>query len=193
MNETNPAKTPTVDRIDKVLQVLILGVPGVIIGVLILVGIAINFANVVGRYVFLAPVIWAEEIMIYIMVWTVFLGAVLPTWDGRHLKMDYFTIKLPSPWKEVLGLSGVIAFILVIIFVLPQNFIVVEMMQRLDQRSVVAEIKMVIPHFAILFGFSLMLVAVIWRFKKLVTGDLEGEVEDIVHEYGGDEEQEGQS
>ena len=184
----DPARTSTLAKADKVARFLILGVPGFIIGVLILVGIAINFANVVGRYVFLAPVIWAEEIMIYIMVWTVFVGAVLVTWDGRHLKMDFFSIKLPSPWKEGLNLIGVAAFIVTCIFVLPQNFTVVEMMHQGDQRSVVAEIQMVIPHFALLLGFGLMLVAIVWRFRSLVTGALESEAEDIVHEYAGDEE-----
>jgi len=46
----------------------IVTIPRFIIGVAILVGIAINVANVIGRYFFLEPIIWAEEIMIYIMV-----------------------------------------------------------------------------------------------------------------------------
>ena len=45
-------------------------IPRLIIGCMILVGILINVANVIGRYLFLEPIIWAEEIMIYIMVWT---------------------------------------------------------------------------------------------------------------------------
>ena len=39
-------------------------VPRFIIGMAILSGIAINFANVIGRYAYLEPIIWAEEIMI---------------------------------------------------------------------------------------------------------------------------------
>ena len=57
-------------------------IPRAIIGTMILVGILINVANVIGRYLFLEPIIWAEEIMIYIMVWTVFIGAILVTLDG---------------------------------------------------------------------------------------------------------------
>ena len=66
----------------------LISVPRAIIGCMILVGILINVANVIGRYMFLEPIIWAEEIMIYIMVWTVFIGAILVTFDGQHLKMD---------------------------------------------------------------------------------------------------------
>lgn len=167
----------------KVVRIGIIGFPRLIIGSLILVGIAINFANVVGRYVFLSPVIWAEEIMIFIMVWTVFIGAVAVSWDGRHLKMDFFSIMLPSPWKQMINFIATAAFVTVCIFVLPQAYTVVEMMLRFDQRSVVAEIPMVIPHFAILLGFTLMLIAVAVRFRRHVAGDLLSEADDLVADY----------
>ena len=154
--------------------------PRLIIGGLILFGIAVNFANVLGRYLFLAPIVWAEEIMIYSMVWMVFIGAVLVSWDGHHLKMDFFSIMLPSPFKEIMNFSGVFCFLIVAIFVLPQTFTVTELMFNLDQRSVVAEIPMVIPHFAILLGFIMMFVVIVWRFRRLVRGDLTSEVEDLV-------------
>ena len=158
----------------------VVSLPRLIIGSLILFGIAINFANILGRYLFLAPIVWAEEIMIYSMVWMVFIGAVLVSWDGHHLRMDFFSIMLPSPFKEIMNFSGVVCFLLVCIFVLPQTFTVTELMYRLDQRSVVAEIPMVIPHFAILLGFIMMFVVIVWRFRRLVTGDLTTEVEDLV-------------
>ena len=158
----------------------IVGMPRAIIGSLILIGIAINFGNVLGRYLFLAPIIWAEEIMIYIMVWMVFIGSVLVTWDGHHLKMDFFSIMLPSPAKEIMNFLGAVAFVAACLFVLPQAHTVTNLMNDLDQRSVVAEIPMVIPHFALLFGFSIIFVAVVYRFRRLVTGDLASEVDELV-------------
>lgn len=178
-------ETPPKSRsvVDKTVRFGILTVPQIILGILILLGIAINFANVVGRYVFLAPIIWAEEIMIYIMVWTVFIGAVLVSWDGRHLKMDFFSIMLPSPWKETINFISTAAFLIVCLFVIPKSFTVTEMMVNLNQLSVVAEIPMSIPHVAILIGFVLMFIAVAYRFRSHVLGTLESEVEEIVHEY----------
>ena len=96
------------DIVEKYFSYGIVSTPRFIIGSLILAGIAINFANVLGRYLFLAPIIWAEEIMIYIMVWMVFVGSVLVTWDGHHLKMDFFSIMLPSPAKEIMNFVGVV-------------------------------------------------------------------------------------
>lgn len=157
-------------------------VPRAIIGCMILVGILINVANVIGRYMFLEPIIWAEEIMIYIMVWTVFIGAILVTFDGQHLKMDVFSVMLPTPYKEIINFIAVASFLLVCIYVIPNNWIVVELMFNNDQRSVVAEVPMVIPHFALLAGFGLMFIALLVRFRSHVAGQVTGGIEMLVQE-----------
>ena len=184
MNDSSQESGSALGRVVSVLEPVIrtgvVSLPRLIIGSLILFGIAVNFANVLGRYLFLAPIVWAEEIMIYSMVWMVFIGAVLVSWDGHHLKMDFFSIMLPSPFKEIMNFTGVACFLIVSIFVLPQTFTVTELMFRLDQRSVVAEIPMVIPHFAILLGFTMMFIVIVWRFRRLMTGDLTSEVEDLI-------------
>src|SRR3954468_13264332 len=102
-------------RDNPALVFVVLTLPRIIIGSAILGSIAINFANIIGRYLLLAPIIWAEEIMIYINVWCVFIGCILVTWDGRHLKMDLLSAMLKSPWKEIVNTISVIGFILVCI------------------------------------------------------------------------------
>lgn len=185
MNEkSSKQETP----LDRVVKFGIVSVPQLIIGLLILAGIAVNFGNVVGRYVFLAPIIWAEEIMIYIMVWTVFIGAILVSWDGRHLKMDFFSIMLPSPWKQTINFISTAAFVGMCLYVIPKSFTVTEMMFNLDQLSVVAEAPMAVPHSALLIGFTLMFIAVAYRFRSHVMGTLESELDEIVHEYGDEAE-----
>ena len=134
------------------LRFVIVTVPRVVVGVLILAGIAVNFANVIGRYVFLQPLIWADEAMVYIMVWTVFTGAVLVSYEGQHLKMDFFSIMLPSPWKQIINTIAAVSFLAVCVFVVPQTWTVLKLMWNFGQRSVVAEIPLVIPHFALLLG-----------------------------------------
>lgn len=163
----------------------IVTIPRLIIGSMILIGIAINFGNVVGRYVFLSPIIWAEEIMIYIMVWTVFIGAILVSYDGQHLKMDVFSVMLPSPYKEIINFIATTSVLAVCVFVIPNDWAVVNLMLNNDQRSVVAEIPMAIPHFALLFGFVMIFVAVAVRFRAHVKGTLTSEVDEIVAEHGG--------
>lgn len=166
------------------LRFVIVTIPRAIVGVLILAGIAVNFANVIGRYVFLQPLVWADEAMVYIMVWTVFMGAVLVTFEGQHLKMDFFSIMLPSPWKGIVNGAAAVSFLAVCVFVIPQTWTVVHLVWNFGQRSVVAEIPMVIPHFALLLGFVLMFLAVVLRFRSYVQGEFPAE---IAERFGGQE------
>lgn len=159
------------------LEALFVAIPRITVGAAIFIAIGVNFANIVGRYIFLAPIIWAEEILIFIMIWCVFIGAVLVTWEGRHIKMDLLSVMMPSPMKEIVNLIGAVVFVMVCGFVILQSWTVTSLMYRLDQRSVVAEIPMMIPHLALLLGFVGMLVAVIARFRSYVTNAFGSETE----------------
>ena len=55
-------------------------IPFAICGVLVLTAVAINIANVIGRYVFDAPVSWAEEVMSYGIIWGVFIAVAAITY-----------------------------------------------------------------------------------------------------------------
>jgi TRAP-type C4-dicarboxylate transport system permease small subunit len=175
------------NAIPKPLHFGIVTIPRLIIGSMILIGIGINIANVIGRYLFLEPIIWAEEIMIYIMVWTVFIGSILVSYEGQHLKMDVFSVMLPSPFKEIINFIATASVLLVCLYVIPNNWVVVELMWNNDQRSVVAEVPMVIPHFALLFGFAMIFVAIVVRFRSHVTGTLVSEVDLLIKEHSEDD------
>ena len=66
------------------------------IGLILLLCIGINSANIVGRYVFLAPLPWAEEVLSFLIIWGVCLGASAVTYDRRHLAMDVFVSLYPA-------------------------------------------------------------------------------------------------
>lgn len=160
----------------------LMAVPRALIAALILASIALNFANVIGRYVFLSPIVWAEEAMIFIMVWCVFIGAVLVTWDGRHLRMDLFATMIPSPWREAVNAVAVVAFLLTAGLVVVQSWQAVMLFANLGQVSNTARIPMVVPHAALLVGFGLMFLCVAVRFRAYVAGTLSSEVDAVTRE-----------
>lgn len=134
-----------------------------LLGALILAGVAINFANVIGRYVFWRPIIWAEEILVFIMIWCVMLGATVVTWENTHLRMDAVD-QLSSPRvRRWLNLISAGAFLAAAVFVLVESIRVVALVASTGQRSVVAEVPMVIPYAAIPVSFALIVAIVIWR------------------------------
>ncbi|OGA33378.1 MAG: hypothetical protein A3G80_04930 [Betaproteobacteria bacterium RIFCSPLOWO2_12_FULL_62_13b] len=159
-------------RHGRVLEFIAVSLPKLILGVLCFTGIAINFANVVGRYVFSAPIIWAEEILVYIMIWCVFIGAILVTWEGRHIKMDLIATHIRAPWRYIVNGFMALAFIAICLFVVKQSWTLTAMMAELDQQSVVARLPMSAVYAAILVGFALMLLVVLLRLKAYITGDM---------------------
>lgn len=155
-------------------------VPRIVIGTLVLFSIALNFANVIGRYVFLSPIIWAEEVMIFIMVWCVFIGAILVSWDGQHLKMDLLSTKLKPPLKQIVNGFTLAVFLISCGFIVAQSFKAVSLFGRLGQESAVAGIPMVIPHSALLIGFLLMTVGAAVRYRDHISGRLGGGLEGLL-------------
>jgi TRAP-type C4-dicarboxylate transport system permease small subunit len=139
-----------------------------IVGMVIFASIAINFANIVGRYAFRAPLLWAEEILVFLMVWSVFIGAVLVTLEGRHIRMDLLSVKLPSPAREIVNVVAALTFLAVCGFFAVQAWSVAWLMYASDQRSLAADVPVVYAHAALLAGFVAMFLAVLVRFSSYV-------------------------
>src|SRR5579884_1523885 len=57
-------------------------------GTMLIGSVAINFANIIGRYFLSVSLSWAEEGMLFLMIGAVFLGAAPVGWLGRHIRMD---------------------------------------------------------------------------------------------------------
>src|SRR3954469_18392635 len=49
--------------------------------------VAINFANIIGRYFFSVSIQWAEEIMLFLMIGCVFFGSGVVGWSRRQIRM----------------------------------------------------------------------------------------------------------
>jgi C4-dicarboxylate transporter DctQ subunit len=139
----------------------------VIAGVLLIASIALNFANVVGRYFFNASIYWAEEVMLFLMVGCVFLGNGVVAWSGRQLRMDVIVGMMPAYTQKVLALLAELTFIVVAIAIVVFSWPVMRDLWNFDQRSQSAEIPMVIPQSLVPIGLSIMVILTVVR---LLTG-----------------------
>ena len=61
---------------------------------LLIVGIIC--AQVVLRYGFNRPIVWAEDVATFLFIWATFLGAAVGLKDIRHVKIDTFLDRLPA-------------------------------------------------------------------------------------------------
>lgn len=151
-------------------QLLLVRAPRVICGVLLLAAIGINFSNVVGRYVFAAPVPWAEEGLVYIIVWGVFLSIGSITYQGVHLRMELLVANARTPLKTVLG--GLVAVLLLVcsFVMMVQSSRIVLLYLGNGETSMGAKVPLVYPHAAVLAGFVLTAAAVVVRYRNYLSG-----------------------
>jgi TRAP-type C4-dicarboxylate transport system permease small subunit len=142
-------------------KLLLRDIPRLAIGLILLLCIGINAANIIGRYVFLAPLPWAEEVPSFLIIWGVCLGASAVTYDRRHLAMDVFVSLYPQWMRRaleglvlltVIGFSGFAAL---------QAWKIVQIMARNGQVSITAEVPMTVPYFGFVVGFAMIVLAAI--------------------------------
>lgn len=171
-------------RLEALARLLLHRVPLTLAALLLFAAIAVNFANVVARYVFLAAFYWAEEVMVYLAIWSIFLAAAAVAYDRRHLTMDLFLARLAPPWQR--ALQAFIAAVCFATFVLMawQSFEVVRLLARNDQRSIAVDMPMFVPHAALLVGFVLCAAAVVCRSLFRGSTDERDDLEDIVERAG---------
>jgi TRAP-type C4-dicarboxylate transport system permease small subunit len=140
---------------------LLRDIPRMAIGLVLLLCIGVNAANIVGRYVFSAPLPWAEEVLSFLIIWGVLLGASAVTYDRRHLAMDVFVSLYPVWLRRLLEgliLAAVVGFCG---FAAVQAWTIVRIMARNGQVSVTAEIPMTVPYFGFVVGFTMIVLAAV--------------------------------
>lgn len=142
----------------------------VLLGVVMLCGVALNLANVIGRYALGKPIFWAEEVLVGMVIWGVFFGAAVVSWRGDHLNMDLFYARLGP--RMLRAVNALIAAVMVgvCLFVAWQSMTIVKMFHETGAVSAGAQIPKVIPHAALMIGFSLSAVAVLVRWRRWLMG-----------------------
>lgn len=132
------------------------------VGVLLIASVFLICANAAGRHLFLAPIIWAEEILGYVLVWTVYLGAALVTWDGGHLRMDLLSKTMPGPVRLIVNGLAVASFLAVGGIIIYQSF---EAIGEFTHQSQVAEVPMQLMHAVIPLSFIIILGFIALRLR----------------------------
>ncbi len=147
-----------------------------LLGVMLIASVFLIVANAIGRYVFLAPIIWAEEVLGYVLVWAVYLGSVLVTWDGGHLRMDLISKTLPGISRSLVNGFSVVVFVFIGGLIVYQSWFAIAELTHVSQ---VAEIPMNWMHSIIPVSFVFIAIFIIIRFKDYLAGKLESETEQV--------------
>jgi TRAP-type C4-dicarboxylate transport system permease small subunit len=125
--------------------------------------VAINFANIIGRYFFSVSIPWAEEIMLFLMVGCVFTGCCAVAWEGRQIRMDVVINSLPPKLRELCNVLGELAMIAAAAAVAVFAWPVISQLAAFDERSQAANFPLVIPQAMLPIGYTLMALLVAVR------------------------------
>ena len=132
--------------------------------------VALNFINVVGRYVFDDTILSADELQIFVMVFMTFLGAAVVAWRNQHLRMDVVVNTLPLSLRRVVAIAELAATVALAGFVLWNSTYYAGQMYAIGRVSDMARVPMWIPHGVVALGFGLMAVIALLRLIEIVGG-----------------------
>jgi TRAP-type C4-dicarboxylate transport system permease small subunit len=134
-----------------------------VLGVLLILGVGLNFLNAALRYSGGGSLFWAEEIMVYGMIFVIMIGSVIATAKDDHLRMDVIVQWAGPVARKWLLVISHLALVLSCGFLAWNSHTVVSMMLRLGQQSVAARIPMWIPHGIVFVALVLCTVVGVLR------------------------------
>ena len=134
--------------------------------VMLLLIVAINAANVTGRYVFGHAFGWSEEIMQYLMIGCVFFAFVDVTLKRDHIRMDIVVRMLPVPLRRVFSVLGNLVLLGCCIVVVVAGAPIVWKLYQFGQTSDAAEVKVYIPQLAVPIGLAAAALVLLLRIPS---------------------------
>jgi TRAP-type C4-dicarboxylate transport system permease small subunit len=144
----------------------LLAVTRTVAAICLLSSVAINFANIIGRYFFSVSIPWAEEIMLFLMVGCVFTGCCAVAWEGRQIRMDVVVSMLPPKIRDFLAVLSELVLIAAAAAVTAFAWPVITQLAAFDERSQAANFPLVIPQAMIPIGYTLMALLVAIRLMR---------------------------
>lgn len=161
----------TSPRASSALRLAFVVLPTALMGTLMLAAIAINFANVVSRYLFGSPFFWTEEVLVYLVIWGVFVAMAALAFQGEHLNMDLVSSRFRGRLRAANNVFMVVVLVACCAIVAYESLQLVMTFARTGEVSVAAGVPMAIPHAAVLVGFLVMALGVLARFRAYVKGE----------------------
>ncbi len=146
----------------------IMRVVRLVLGIVLILSVLLNFANVIGRKFLAAPIIGAEEVMSFLMITLVFLGAGVVAYDGTHINMEILIDRFPPRLRSAFKAFAHIAAIGIAAALVVLGVPIVRHLMQFDERSQAANVPLFIPQAMIPIGLTLLALGALARLAGLV-------------------------
>lgn len=119
----------------------------------------ILFYEVIMRYIFNAPTSWAQEVSIYLFMWTMFAGAAYTLEQGKHVNIDLLISHLsPAARRRLEILTGALGLIFSLVVTYQGYEMVMAALKYHKLSATPLRFPMWIPQTSLPVGFLLLSV-----------------------------------
>jgi len=129
--------------------------------------------DVIARYIFNAPTIWADEISGYLLVGIVFLGLGYGLETGAHISVDLIIDMLSPKKHHSVHLATDILTLLIVIMFTWESFVVV--LRSYNEGKIALSLLLTplyLPQLLIPIGFAVLCLQLILEIFQLLTNKL---------------------
>ena len=118
----------------------------------------------ITRYVFNDSAAWTEEIARYLLIATVFLGAVIGVAKNNHIQVDFFYRFMPKGLSRSVSL---LTDVLRVAFLATASYLTWLLMQKMgNYQMTIVNLPMNIVYSVVLLAFVLMTWRAVWIMRK---------------------------
>lgn len=106
-----------------------------IVGILSLTAILIGFYGIIMRYIFVQPIGWSEEVIIYLMAWALLIILSPVQRDNEHIRLDMLYNRYPQKAKPFVDLFIILISLIFVAVVIIYGLQIVESLKVTNQLS----------------------------------------------------------
>lgn len=143
-----------------------------IVAALFVTALALSILGVAGRYVSSGLQLdWIGEVVIFLVIWAVLLGAARVARRGSHIRVDFLFDKLPARGRLAADLMSLGLALALGAFLVWSGWLVVEEAHRWDERSIsTMRVPLWIYYAALPVSFVLQFLFTLERIGAVLTG-----------------------
>lgn len=124
------------------------------------------------RYVLLSPLTWPQELVGFLFVWFVYLGASYGVREGAHIRLTHHITILPEKIQRIIRIIADIMWLIFCVVMVIEGVKLVHSMFKFPYISQVFRISKAYIYTIIPIAFGLMGLRILWHIILLVRGKM---------------------
>ncbi len=146
--------------------------------------VIIVFVQVIFRYILNNSLSWSEELVRYIFIWQVWLGASLGMRINEHIRVDMFVKLLPNVPQKILGILTDLLVLAFYIFLIVYGFKYLQNVIAKDMTSTALKLSLAYVYASLPVGSVIIALRYAVLVGRETVGLLRGSDDDF-NEKGG--------